>query len=62
MSKIKVGGKEYKVLDNLGFQNGYYVKEVETETGKEMVVKDNGVWRFWDTKDRLVQPSRYQGM
>lgn len=53
--KIVVEGVEYPVLDNLGYQNGHYVKEVEMPDGTaQMAVKASGskLWRFWTSQDR----------
>ena len=61
MSKksIIIDGKTYKVVDDLGFQAGMYVKEVETPQGEEMAVASSksGPWRFWTVVDRLQSPS-----
>lgn len=58
MSKITVDGTAYKVLDNLGFQNGYYVKEVATDSGNKMAVRAPGskTWRFWGVADKICYP------
>jgi len=57
MAKISVGGKQYEVLDNLGFQHsaGVYAKEVSTPDGTRMAVRDHGqkTWRFWGMQDML---------
>ncbi len=50
---IEVEGKKYKVLSNLGFQAGYYAKEVATDGGAKIAVKRNGKWTWWTVKDRL---------
>jgi hypothetical protein len=50
--------EECKFVENLGFQAGYQVKEVEH--GKEdgfprfrKIVKRNGRWEFWTMKNRM---------
>lgn len=53
MATITIDGTKHKVLDNLGHQGGYLAKEVETDNGPRIVVKDAGVWRFWSVEDRL---------
>ncbi len=55
MAKIEIEGKKYKVVENLSFHNiGMQSKVVEIELDREQVViKKNGKWRFWTTKDRL---------
>ena len=52
---ITINGKKHKVIENLGWQNGMYVKEIETDTGSKMIVKaPGGTWVLWETKDRLA--------
>lgn len=52
---IIVNGNKYKVLENLGWQSGMYVKEVMTDTGPRIAVKaPGGDWVFWETKDRFA--------
>ncbi|OHB85685.1 MAG: hypothetical protein A2Z38_04100 [Planctomycetes bacterium RBG_19FT_COMBO_48_8] len=57
MAKIKIDDKEYKVLDNLGWQPsaGVYAKEVQDGDRKRIIVKGRGqtLWRFWTPEDRL---------
>ncbi len=55
MAKIEVDGRKYTVTDSLGFVHsvGMYVKEVQTEDGFKMVVKDAGRWRFWTAQERV---------
>ena len=56
--KIEVGGKKYKVTENLGFQAGFLAKAVETESGENIAVKRaSGLWEFWGVEDR-IRPSR----
>ena len=56
---IEVESKKYKVLENLGFQNGYYAKEVAADGDARIAVKRNGKWTWWTVADRLQTPSRY---
>ena len=47
-----------KLIDNLGYQAGYYVKVVESQ-GKEIkVVKRNGRWEKWTMEDRVGKRSK----
>jgi len=55
---ITVDGKKYKVLENLGFQNGHWAKEVATDGDAKIAVKRNGKWVWWTVADRLQPPSR----
>jgi hypothetical protein len=51
-----IDGKKYKVVENLGFQDGFKAKivYVSAEPGKEKIaVKRNGKWIFWTVNDRL---------
>ena len=50
---IEVEGKKYKVLANLGFQQGFYAKEVATDGDAKIAVKRNGKWVWWAKEDRL---------
>jgi hypothetical protein len=44
---ITVNGKRYKVTENMGFQNGYYVKAVMTENGERICKRTQGTnWEF----------------
>lgn len=56
MAFIEVEGKKYRVLDSLGFVHsaGAYAKEIETDSGPQIVVKHSGVWRFWTRQDRVA--------
>ena len=63
MAKIFVEGKEYKVIESLGWQAsaGMYVKAIETETGRRIVVKPpSGSWSFH--RPIVLPPTRYEGM
>lgn len=55
MSKIIVEGEECLITDNLGFQNGYYVKMVRRLNGKDCAVVKLPLssWRFWTGVDKL---------
>ena len=53
MSKIEVDGKEYKVIENLGYQGGHYAKMVLVEGKECVVVKHGKMWRWWAVKDRF---------
>lgn len=56
MASIKIDGTRYRVCDSLGYLHdvGSYVKEVETENGPKMAVKQGGRWRFWTAIDRIA--------
>ena len=59
---ILIEGKEYKVIENLGFQGGYYPKAVETGEGERIAVKRGGIWTWWRAKDRLqISGSKPEG-
>jgi hypothetical protein len=62
MARIKVEGKSYKVTENLGYQNGYYAKAVETPDGERIAVKRGAAWTWWTASDRVGQRSRVIGM
>jgi len=63
MAKINVEGKEYKVIENLGVQNGCRAKAVETPGGGEQIaVKRGGVWTWWTPIDRIGQGGYIVGM
>ena len=51
--QIEVEGRKYKVTDNLGFQAGYLVKEVDVDGEPRMAVKRAGQWTWWTVNDRL---------
>lgn len=56
MAKIQIEGKDYKVVENMGFNHsiGGYAKFVETDEGQKVVVKfRGGPWRFWTPQDKL---------
>lgn len=55
MAKIEIDGVKYPVLENLGFQGGYYAKLVYTETGHRVVIKKGGKWAWHTVQDRLQQ-------
>jgi len=63
MAKITVGGKEYTVEENLGYQNGVYAKRVKTDNGVRVAVKAPGctVWRFWTAGDMIRPRGRCTG-
>ena len=56
MASIEIDGTKYKVLDSLGFDHsiGAYAREVQTDSGPKMAVKQHGRWRFWTTVDRIT--------
>ena len=53
MSKIKIEGKEYKVIENLGFQGGHYAKVLIVDNEEKVAIKAHGGWRFWTINDRI---------
>lgn len=54
---IEIEGKKYKVVENLPHcqcgRPAKVVEDVTSDTGERVVVKENGIWRFWTIKDRL---------
>ena len=52
--KIIVEGEVYPVVDDLGYQGGHPVKEVQTESCVRIVFLENGKWQFWTVEDRLL--------
>jgi hypothetical protein len=62
VAKIKIDGVLYIVTENLGFQNGFYAKAVETEDGERIAVKRCGEWTFWTSGDRLQARGSYGSM
>lgn len=50
---IEIDGKKYKVLSNMGFQNGYYAKEVATDGDAKVAIKKNGKWVWWTVINKL---------
>jgi hypothetical protein len=59
---IKIDGKSYKVVENLGYNHsaGCYAKLVQTDEGEKMAVSHmarGGRWRFWTAADR-TEPLR----
>lgn len=53
---IEIGGKKYKVVENLGFQAGYQAKIVydpEYDEMERVAVKRGGKWTWWTVKDKL---------
>ena len=51
--KIEVEGKDYKVIESLGFQGGYRAMIVDTPNGERTAVKRAGEWTWWMVQDRL---------
>jgi hypothetical protein len=53
---IEVDGRQYKVVETLGWQAGYQVKVLyvpDEPTKEKVAVKRNGKWEWWTVKDRL---------
>jgi hypothetical protein len=51
-----------KVIDNLHYQNGYYVKEVLYKNEKKIVVKKSrNIWREYTSEERIGIPSQWTG-
>jgi hypothetical protein len=46
MSFIEVDGTRYKVVENMGYQNGHYVKAVSVNGEDRVVVKQGKKWSF----------------
>ena len=56
MAKINIEGKDYKVVENMGFNHdiGGYAKFVQTDEGEKVAVKfRGGQWKFWRPQDKL---------
>ncbi len=51
--KIEIDKKQYKVVENLGFQAGYHAVIIMDEGKERTVVKQNRLWRWWTPQDRL---------
>lgn len=62
MKKIKIDNNFYEVVENLGFENGYFAKVIKTNDGEKVVVKRNGIWTWWTIKDKLQPRGPYIGM
>ena len=58
---ITVDGVKYKVIENMGYQAGYYAKIVETPDGEKVAVKRGGIWTWWTAQDRLQKGGQYVG-
>lgn len=44
---MEIEGGEYKVVENMGYQNGLQVKAVKTSDGERVVTKaKGGQWKF----------------
>ena len=56
MKSIVVEGKEYPVIENLGYSHdaGCFAKVVETESGERVAVRQGGskLWKFWKAQIR----------
>ena len=59
--KIKIDGKQYKVVEDLGYQpsRGVYAKAVETNNGERIVIKQYGQWKW--AKPIIEPPGGYRG-
>lgn len=51
--EIEVEGKKYKVIENLGWQAGYYAKSVNDNGRERVAVKRGDKWTWWTANDRL---------
>lgn len=56
-TNIIVEGKEYEVIETLPYHGigrpAKIIKDPTSETGKRVVIKQDGKWRFWVEKDRI---------
>jgi len=61
--KCEFDGKtiQCKVVENLGFQGGYYVKVVEYEGKERIVIKTGGIWKGKTVFEKLQPGSNYVG-
>ena len=51
---ITIEGKKYKVVETLPYHcAGIQAKIVKDGDKERTAVKDNGLWRWWTTRDRL---------
>ena len=57
---ILVEGEKYQVIDDLGWQEGYYRKFVLTPNGERMVKKIGGHW-YWCTNEDMRVKSIFIG-
>ena len=53
---VQIDGKEYSITEDLGYQNGYRAKFVQTQDGEQVAVKRGGKWTFWTWQDRIGTP------
>ena len=62
MANITVCGKKYKVVEDMGYQRGVYVKAVwdEDESRERIAIKGYGGWE-WSLPFVLLPPSRVSG-
>lgn len=49
-----------KVIENMGYQNGHYVKEVLFNGEKYIIIKD-GIWRTVEWEEKLRPRGRIIG-
>ena len=53
---------ECKVIENMGYQGGYFVKAIEYKESERIVVKTNGnIWKLRTVQERLGIRSNYSG-
>ena len=67
MRTILIGGREYRVVESLGFQPSAggrvcIVKDAESTTGLSAAVRRGGLWRMWTAQDRLQPRGKVVGM
>lgn len=54
MHKIKMNGKEYEVIEDLGYQYALRAKVIMYEGKERIVVRDYGNWRLWSITERIA--------
>ena len=61
--KCLIHGKllDCKTVENMGYQNGYYVRAVIHNNKEYIVIKDNGQWRTVEPIEKIRPASNYCG-
>jgi len=62
--KCLIHGKllDCKTVENMGYQNGFYVRAVVAQDDEEyIVIKDNGQWRTVEPIEKIRQSGNYSG-
>ena len=62
--KCVIDGKEVNidyVVEDMGYQGGYYVKAVWHDGKEHIVIKKNGLWCTKDPAEKIMPVSRMMG-